>query len=221
MLITACESGLIHLQSHDTQCCLLSSACLCSTLGHGLMRKPTCVSVCVSVSGCLSSAYQTGSNCFLSLTVTPAGQTMLPWSPGRSLNKQETYKWPQSHRQTPLPDPTQTDHPTSTQPPPPKATHTHTDTQTTSRPCVFLAPQLSIPCSYWPDSCSLTTPPRPDRLAAVPFPGWPRARHSGRRSPRVSLDQLCSRLRGLRVPAPPCAKRPLCLQACSNVSTEG
>lgn len=40
-------------------------------------------------------------------------------------------------------------------------------------------PQLCIPHPHWLDSSSLTTPPCWDRLAAVPFPGWPRARHSG------------------------------------------
>lgn len=35
------ELRLSHFPSHDTQCCLLSSARLLSTLGHGLMRQRT------------------------------------------------------------------------------------------------------------------------------------------------------------------------------------
>lgn len=132
----------------------------------------------------------------------PAGQTLLPWSPGRSFTRQETYKWPQSQRQTLCLIPHK-------QTPPHPQQHTPTHTHHLPPLCVFSpAAQLRIPRSHWPDSCSLTTPPRPDRLAAVPFPGWPRAEHSGRRSPEVSFDRLCSRSCGLRVPAPPVPTAP-------------
>lgn len=87
-------------------------------------------------------------------------------------------------------------------PTPPTHTHIHAHAQLPPHPlCLQPTTRFSISCSHWSDSGSLTTPPSVDRLAAVPFPGWPRARHSGIWSPEISFNLLCSLSRGLRVPA--------------------
>lgn len=71
------------------------------------------------------------------------------------------------HKQTPTPPST-------------PSPNTRIHTQPPPHPlCLQPTTQFCIFCSHWFDRGSLTTPPRGDRLAAVPFPGWPRARHSG------------------------------------------
>lgn len=163
--LNSIKPHLPHTPSHTTRYGIYF---LCSPLFYSTsLYKRVCV--CES----LWSSYQIGRKCFpgpICLPCLPASSAASVSGQGSSSTRQETCEWP-LHTGKPLPDPTQTD------------TYPPSSTTTTTPPptplCFQPTTQLCIPCSHWLDSCSLTTPPCWDRLAAVPFPGWPRARQCG------------------------------------------
>ena len=130
-----------------------------------------CVCVCVCVCTCLVSLTSCPEVCFPppANSVSPACFACLRVWAGPCLNARAIAdrKLPSgpSYTGKPLPDPTQAGR--------------HLPPPSIFSPLLWLR---FLPRD-WPDSCSLTTPPRRDRLAAVPVPAWPRARHSGMWSP--------------------------------------
>lgn len=105
-----------------------------------------------------------------------------------------------SYTGKPLPDPTHRQTPTNSNSPP-SSSHPQPS---------FFSPLLWLhfPLCNWLDSCSLTTPPHWDRLSAVPFPVWPRARLSGMWSPMDLLWLLLGHCNGLQVPSCPLSPTP-------------